>query len=101
MLYAGWRLHRVSNDIRYTVATTIGRLATPRNPNQIAYEFSINRKLYYGTSSTMPNNPVEFFHGRYYIRVPLKSPGASQILWEKPVPDSVIARAEGWVQLPH
>ncbi len=100
MFYALWRRHRLTHDIRFTVATTIGRRSTPRNPNQIAYEFTINRKIYYGTGSSNPNNPGEFFHGRYYIRVPLKSPGASQVLWEKPVADSVIAVAEGWAQIP-
>jgi hypothetical protein len=100
MVYALWRFHRVSNNIRYTVATTIGRFSTPRNPSQIEYEFSINGKPYYGSSATIPNYPVEIFHGRYYVQVPMKSKGASKILWEQPVPDSVKAPAEGWAQLP-
>ena len=100
LIYALWRLHRVSHDIRFTIATTIGRYATPRNPTQIEYEFTLGGKSYYGSSATIPNQEVQTFHGRYYVEVPAKSPGASKILWERKVPDSVVAPLGGWTQLP-
>jgi hypothetical protein len=100
-IYAIWRLYRVSHDIRYTVATTTGRIFTPRNHFAIEYQFKVNNKVYSSSGPEISKYNIRYPNGRYYVKFPYKSPGASEILWDRPVPDSItMAPTDGWKELP-
>jgi hypothetical protein len=100
-IYALWRLYRVSHDIRYTVATTTGRISTPRNHFAIKFQFKVNNKLYSGSGSETSKYNIRYPNGRYYVKFPYKSPAACEIQWDRPVPDSItVVPPDGWKELP-
>jgi hypothetical protein len=101
MIYAFWRYYRVSHDMRYTVATTTGRISTPRNHEAIEYRFSVNYKTYNSSGPVTGAYHILCPNGRYYVKFPFKSPGANEIRWDKPVPDSIYSiPEEGWKEIP-
>ncbi len=101
MLFALWRYHRINQDIRYTIATTTKRISTPRNNAQIEYIFSVSGVNYKGYAPDLVQYQIKFPGGRYYLKFPFKSPVSNEILWDRPVPDSLrIAPVAGWKDLP-
>jgi hypothetical protein len=101
ILFAIWRYHVVNQDIRYTVATTTRQISTPRNHNAIEYKFSVNGKEYISVGADIEKYNIRYPNGRYYVTFPLKSPGANEIQWDLPVPDSIIhVPKNGWKELP-
>ncbi len=102
ILFAVWRHYRINQDIRYTIATTTSRITTPRNNSQIQFSFLVNGKLFKGFGPDIDKYKIKYPNGRYYLKFPLKSPESNQVLWDRPVPDSVINVPEGgWEVLPH
>ena len=89
ILYAGWRSWRNHQDIRYTVATTTGKIQNPRTHGEIGYQFSVDNRLFKAYGAALENKKIVYPNGRYYLRFPHKTPGAAEILWDQPVPDSV------------
>jgi hypothetical protein len=101
VLFALWRFYRIHQDIRYTVATTIARISTPRNHSQIQYTFSVNGKPFIRSAPELEQYKIKYPGGRYFLRFPFKSPGSNEILWDHPVPDSImIVPPDGWKVLP-
>lgn len=101
IIFAIWRSNRVTHDFRYTVATTTKRLTTPRNNDAIEYKFSVDGKVYTSVGADIKKFNIQYPNARYYVRFPFKSPGANQILWDLPVPDSIInVPKDGWKELP-
>jgi hypothetical protein len=101
ILFAIWRHYRINQDIRYTVATTIKRITTPRNNSQIQYTFSVNGKHFTGYGPDLEKYKIKYPNGRYYLKFPFKSPGSNEVLWDRLIPDSVTTvPEEGWKVLP-
>ena len=101
ILYAIWRSYQVNHDIRYTVATTIRLISTPRNNSEIEYKFSVGGKIITSFGADIKKYNIQYPNGRYFVKFPYKSPGANEIQWDQPVPDSIIvAPTEGWKELP-
>jgi hypothetical protein len=101
ILFAVWQHFRINQDIRYTIAITFNRITTPRNNSQIQFSFFVNGKLFKGSGPDIDKYKIKYPNGRYYIKFPLKSPESNQVLWDRPVPDSVtVVPAEGWKVLP-
>jgi hypothetical protein len=102
ILFAIWRSCRVNHDIRYTVATTTNLISTPRNHAAIEYTFSVNGKIYTSVGADIKKYNIQYPNGRYFVKFPFKSPGANEIQWEHPVPDSIInVPKDGWKELPY
>ena len=101
IIYAIWRLYRVSHDIRYTVAITTGKIFTPRNHFAIEYQFKVNNKTYSSSGPDISKYHIRYPNGRYYVKFPYKSPAACEIQWDRPVPDSItVSPPDGWKELP-
>ena len=101
ILYALWRSYQINHDIRYTIATTIRRISTPRNNSEIEYKFSVSGKQFTSIGADIKKYDIQYPNKRYYIKFPYKSPGTNEIQWDRPVPDSIIvAPADGWKELP-
>lgn len=101
ILFAIWRYHVVNQDIRYTVAITTRQISTPRNHDAIEYKFSVDGKVYTNVGADIKKYNIQYPNGRYYVMFPFKSPGANEIQWELPVPDSIIyVPKNGWKELP-
>jgi hypothetical protein len=101
ILFALWRHYRINQDIRYTIAITTKHITTPRNNAQIEYTFSVSGVNYMGYAPDLVQYQIKFPGGRYYLKFPLKSPASNDILWDRPVPDSVkTAPVTGWKDLP-
>ena len=101
ILFAIWRSCRVSSDIRYTVATTTKLISTPRNHAAIEYTFSVNGKIYTSVGADIKKYNIQYPNGRYFVKFPYKSPGANEIQWDLPVPNSItIVPKDGWKELP-
>jgi hypothetical protein len=101
IMYAGWRSWLNHQDIRYTVATTTGKIQNPRTHGEIEYQFSVDYKIYRSTAAALDNKGIVYPNGRYYLRFPYKTPGAAEILWDQPVPDSVKeVPFSGWKEIP-
>jgi hypothetical protein len=101
ILFAIWRSYRVNSDIRYTVATTTKLISTPRNHAAIEYTFSVNDKIYTSVGADIKKYNIQYPNGRYFVKFPFKSPGANEIQWDLPVPDSItIVPKDGWKELP-
>ena len=100
--FAIWRHYRINQNIRYTIATTIRRITTPRNNSQIQFSFLVNGKIFKGSGPDIDKYKIKYPNGRYYLKFPLKSPESNQVLWDRPVPDSVTkVPDEGWEVLPY
>jgi hypothetical protein len=101
MICAFWRYYRVSHDIRYTVATTTRLISTPRNHDAIEYRFSVNYNTYNSSGPDVIQYHIRYPNGRYYVKFAFKSPGANEIRWDRPVPDSIQkVPEEGWKEIP-
>jgi hypothetical protein len=101
IIYAGWRSWRNHQDIRYTVATTIGKIQNPRTNGEIEYQFSVDDKIFKASAADLENKRIVYPNGRYFLRFPYLTPSAAEILWDHPVPDSVIrVPFSGWAEIP-
>jgi hypothetical protein len=101
IIFAIWRSYRVNHNIRYTVATTTRQISTPRNNAAIEYKFSVDGRIYTSVGADIKKYNIQYPNGRYYVKFPFKSPGANEIQWDLPVPDSIInVPKDGWKELP-
>ena len=101
ILFAIWRYHVDNQDIRYTVATTTRQISTPRNHDAIEYKFSVEGKIYKSVGADLKKYNIQCPNGRYFVKFPFKSPGANEIQWDLPVPNSItIVPKDGWKELP-
>ena|ERR1035438_1132640 len=101
ILFAILRSCMVNHDIRYTVAITTKLLSTPRNHAAIEYTFSVDGKIYTSVGADIKKYNIQYPNGRYFVKFPFNSPGANEIQWDLPVPNSItIVPKDGWKELP-
>lgn len=89
----------LSKNYRYTVCN-VKKIVYPVEGSPMAdYEFRFGESEFNGTSSFYPYKVK--IDERFFVKFYVKNPQNCQILFDIPVPDSIIdVPAEGWKELP-
>jgi len=77
-LYGILRHQRVSNNARYTVATTIRRVSTLKLGAEIEFEYFENGTKYKGHGYDQEKYQIQYPNGRYPVKYSDKNPSACE-----------------------
>jgi len=96
-----WRKHELNAGSRYTITTTIRQFRTLKSGLIIEHFYFVNNKKYVETYNKNEYLNIIYPNGRYLVKFAKSYPSISEVLWEKPVPDSIKEPPpEGWEHLP-
>lgn len=92
----GFKRYQLKVRGRYTIGVTTGR-----DGKFIKYKFQVSGIEYEGEGAVLKYSPIER-EGRYLVKfLPSDDVSMSEILWEEPVPESLLkAPEEGWTEIP-
>jgi len=101
ILFGVWHTYQVTHYTRYTIATTTRRIFTPRNGSAIEYTYQVNGNKHRNYGYNAEKYHVIYPNGRYFLKFFYKNPDACEILWDLPVPASIlISPGDGWKKIP-
>jgi hypothetical protein len=96
-----WRKYELNKSSRYTITTTVRQYRTLKSGLQIEHFYFVNDKKYVETYNKNEYLNIIYPNGRYLVKFATSYPSVSEVLWEKPVPDSIKeSPREGWEHLP-
>lgn len=86
---------------RYTIGVTVDTYRTLKSGRWIKYNFNVNNKTFEDSEREDNRISVVVPNGRYYVLYVSDKPELNEVLFDKPVPDSIkAAPLEGWDKIP-
>lgn len=95
-VFIGLKRYQLQVGGRYTIGVTTGR-----DGKFVKYKFQVSGIEYESKGAVLKYSPIER-GGRYLVKfLPSDDISMSEILWEEPVPESLLkAPEEGWTKIP-
>ena len=84
-----WRKDQLKSNPMYTVTVTVKQIRTLKNGLQIDHYYFVNGEKYEERYSKDERLSIIYPGGRYLVKFSTEHPSVSEVLWNKPVPDSV------------
>jgi hypothetical protein len=100
IIHGLWNRHLLKTYPHYTIGTTIQTYWTFASGKQLEYGYTVNNKYYKNSDSYDDKSKVP--GGKCFVKLYVNDPNISEILQDKPVPDSIkIAPPQGWKEIPY
>lgn len=101
IIYAVWRSNSLKRNARYTIGITGDTFLTTMSGTQIEYSYIVQYNNYRHSENYLNDTIKSGCQCRFYVKYDVKHPKISELLQNKPVPDSVkSAPPNGWDKIP-
>lgn len=101
LVYHLWRRHQLAKSYSYTITETKKQISTLKNGLKITHVYYVDGITYNTDYSKNESLDIVYPGARYLVRFSNNRPSISEVLWDKPVPDSIrTAPQKGWRKMP-